>query len=121
MALDPERATFLMAEYRVSVSDDAPTKADYPNWRTLRLNTNIATTAGGDALAAELLATFKAPERRFEVPCDGVSAVKLSDFDGSPPTYAPDFPRFQTTGGTRLPEQVVIDHESKVTTLLVRG
>lgn len=121
MALDPERATFLMAEYRVSVSEDAPTKADYPNWRTLRLSTNIATTAGGDALAAELLATFKLAERRFEAVCDGVDVVKLSDFDGSPPTFAPDFPRFQTSGGTRLPESVTIDHKAQSTTLLVRG
>lgn len=121
MALDPERASFLLAEYRTSLADDATTKSDYPNWRTLRLSTNIATTAGGDALAAELLATFKVPVRNFEVVMSGADIMTLSDFDGSPPTWAPDFDRFETSGGTRLPAEVSIDHDKQVTTMVVRG
>lgn len=121
MALDPERASFLLAEYRTSIADDAATKAAYPNWRTLKLSTNIATTAGGDALAAELLATFKVPVRNFEIEMSGADVMKLSDFDGSPPTWAPDFARFSTSGGTRLPAEVTIDHERQVTMMVVRG
>ncbi len=121
MALDPERASFLLEPFRMSIAEDAPTKAAYPQWRTLRLDTNLATVAGGDALAADLLATFREATRNFEVAMSGVDIFTLSSFDGSPPTFAPTFSRFQASGGVRLPSEVVIDHAASVTTMILRG
>jgi hypothetical protein len=121
MPLDPERASFLLEEHRYSNYDDSATKLAYPQWRTLRIQTNLSTTAGGDALAAELLSTFKEPIRNFSVEIEGTTTFKLSDLDGSPPTFTPTFERFSTTGGTRLPSEITVDFASGATSLVLRG
>lgn len=122
MALDPERASFLLEEYRRSTQSNAGTLADYANARRIEIETNIATLAGGDALANELLALLEDPARVFEVEIEGVDVADLSAFDGSPPAFALEAARFAISSATpMLPAAIEIDHERSTTRLTIRG
>ncbi len=122
MALDPERASFLLEEYRRSTASNATILADYANARRIEIETNIASTAGGDAMANALLALLETPARVFEVEVEGVDFADLSAFDGSPPAFALDAARFAITSATpMLPAAIEIDHERSITRLTIRG
>jgi|GEM_PF-5199196 len=122
MALDPERASFLLVEYRRSRAVSAAVRADYPNARDIVLDTNIATVAGADSLSAQLLDLLDAPARVFEVMVQSVDAADLSQFDGTPPVFALAAPRFAITAATQLlPAAVEIDHAGGTSRLTLRG
>lgn len=122
MPLDPDRATFALAEYRYEPLTAPEVKTAMPGARTLEIETNIATTAGTSALASELLAQFKEPAMGFEVEVEAHDIADLSKFDGSPPVFTADFPRFATgSGRTMLPAAVTIDLQTMTTRLTLRG
>lgn len=122
MALDPERASFLLAEYRRSVAASPTVKADYANARTIDRETNLSTVAGGDALASELLALLDEPARVFDVQVEAVDVADLSQFDGSPPVFTLSAPRFAINGSPELlPAAVEIDFAASTTRLTLRG
>lgn len=121
MPLDPDRASFLMAEYRVSVSEDSAVLADYPAARRLELDTNLATEAAGAALAANVLALLGQAVRVPQVDVSGVHALP-AEFDGTPPTFQLHDVSFGFAGSeTLLPLSVSIDLERWSTSLTLRG
>lgn len=122
MALDPERASFLLAEYRRSSATSPSVQADYANARTIEMETNIATTAGADALASDLLALLQEPARVFEVTVEGVASADMAQFDGGPPVFALVAPRFAVDETTELlPAAVEMDFATFTTRLTLRG
>lgn len=122
MALDPERALFLLSEYRFSESANATVLADYSTARRLQLDTNLATPEGGQMLADAVLSLLQTPARAFEVAVEAVDVADLAQFDGSPPAFALVAPRFAITDATTLlPAAVEIDHAGSTTLLTLRG
>lgn len=110
-----------MEEYRVSASESAVVLADYPAARRLEIDTNLATEAGGAALAASILALLSAPARIPNVDLSGIFALP-AEFDGSPPTFTLTDPSFDFSGTeTLLPAGVTIDLERGSTRLVLRG
>lgn len=119
--LDPNRAAFARAEYRYEQASDAAVRTAMPGARTYELATSIATTAGGQARATEILARYKTAAQAYEVQVEGTDIADLSKWDGSPPVFTANFEAFASQSGNYLPVSVSIDWDTEVTTLEVRS
>ena len=120
MALDIDRAAFVLTEYRYANPKDDAIKTDYRQAAAIEIDTQLATEAGALALAERLFAHNNTPTFSYEVTIDGIDAASIDKFVGAPPRFIPNLDRY-TSGKTMMPEEVTIDLNTMTTTVVLRG
>ncbi|MHB9879080.1 hypothetical protein ACSMXM_05400 [Pacificimonas sp. ICDLI1SI03] len=120
MPVDPTRAGALLVPYQLKVNSTPSVKTTYPQAREVLVDTHIASLTGATSLASSIAARLGSFGQAFTVET-GAYGLKLSDLDGSPPTFTCEFDRFNAKSGTFLPAGIAIDIEGKSSTIEVRG
>lgn len=98
MAIDNNRGSFVKEEYRYETEDAPAVLTKQPNARTIKLETNLDSTAA-KALAVELLTEHKHVAQAYRVKVAGVDVASDDKWIDSPPTFScvfPDWPISQT-------------------------
>lgn len=87
MAIDTNRGSFVKQEYRYELVDAPEVLQKQPNARTIKLETNLDSTAA-KALAVELLSEHKHVAQAYRVTVAGVEVASDDKWIDSPPTFS---------------------------------
>ena len=121
MAIDNNRGSFVGKEYRYE-TEDAPGVLDkQPNARTIRLETNLDSTAA-KALAVELLSEHRHVAQAYRVTVSGVDICEDDKWIDSPPTFSCVFPDWPVSSIAVLRVvSVTTDYNTFTTTFTAKG
>ena len=111
-------AQFVENEWRYSQVSDTATKAASLSAQHIELNTNLD-QAGGDALAAELLADYKRSTMIYQVTLDGCDAFSLDSFNSKPPMVQVNLPNLKAS--LQRVQLLTVDFNARTTTVKSRG
>jgi hypothetical protein len=121
MAIDPNRGTFVLTEYRWEPAIDDTVLAKQPEARSIKLETNLDLPAA-QALADEVLAENKHVAQAFTFSVQGVEVCSEDKFIDSPPTFRCNFSDWPTDLTTVLrPISTTTDYGAFKTTVTVKG
>lgn len=121
MATDNNRGSFVKSEYRYELADAPEVLQKQPNARTIKLETNLDSTAA-KALADELLKEHRHVAQAYRVKVAGVEVASDDKWIDSPPTFScvfPDWP-ISTTDVLRT-VTTTTDYNEFTTTLTAKG
>jgi hypothetical protein len=91
MAIDMNRGSFVLKEYRYETKDAPEVLARQPNARTIKLETNLD-SAAAKALAVELMTEHQRVAQAYRVKVAGVDIASDDKWVDSPPTFSCVFP-----------------------------
>ncbi len=91
MAIDMNRGSLVLKEYRYETKDAPEVLARQPNARTIKLETNLD-SAAAKALAGELLTEHQRVAQAYRVKVAGVDIASDDKWVDSPPTFSCVFP-----------------------------